>query len=406
MVVEDDGAVSATYSYDDNGNRTDAVVDEQDRLLSHGTFTYGWDADGALVSRTDTSTNATMRFAYDTLGGLRQVTLSDGRVIDYVIDGLGRRIGKRVDGVLQQGFVYDGQLRIVAELDGSGVVRRRYVYSSHANVPDIAIDVLTGETWRIITDHLGSPRLVVDVDDGTIVAEREFDEFGRVVIDSAPGLLPFGFAGGLEDPDTGLVRFGARDYDPESGRWTAKDPIGFNGGTTNLYEYAGNDPLNFSDPSGLFAPVLAGAAVGVLVAFMFAAPNDDNVNLALVGAGGLAGAAIGAGIGAATAVGGSAAVEAGGGVCAAESAAVGGRLGQVLGGIEQGFAANAPQSAMEALAVIQRATSALGLEVGVASLGVDGSIVLTNVGGITTFIGVNGSIIVQRGSQILLSLSP
>jgi hypothetical protein len=196
------------------------------------------------------------------------------------------------------------------------------------------------------------------------------------------------------------------DFDVLGSAWTAKDPIGFNGGTTNLYEYVGNDPLNFSDPSGLFAPVLAGAAVGVLVAFMFAAPNDDNVNLALVGAGGLAGAAIGAGIGAATAVGGSAAVEAGGGVCAVESAAVGGRLGQVLGGIEQGFAANAPQSAMEALAVIQRATSALGLEVGVASLGVDGSIVLTNVGGITTLIGVNGSIIVQRGSQILLSLSP
>ncbi len=266
VVVEEDGAVSATYSYDDNGNRTDAVVDEQDRLLSNGTFTYGWDADGALVSRTDTSTNATTRFAYDTLGGLRQVTLSDGRVIDYVIDGLGRRIGKRVDGVLQQGFVYDGQLRIVAELDGSGVVRRRYVYSSHANVPDIAIDVLTGETWRIITDHLGSPRLVVDIDDGAIVAEREFDEFGRVVIDSAPGLLPFGFAGGLEDPDTGLVRFGARDYDPESGHWTAKDPIGFNGGTTNLYEYVANDPVNRIDPTGLVIRGVDDATLATLMA--------------------------------------------------------------------------------------------------------------------------------------------
>jgi RHS repeat-associated protein len=105
--------------------------------------------------------------------------------------------------------------------------------------------------WRIITDHLGSPRLVVDIDDGTIIAEREFDEFGRVIIDSAPGLLPFGFAGGLADPDTGLIRFGARDYDPDNGRWTAKDPIGFNGGTTNLYEYVGGDPVNDIDPSGL-----------------------------------------------------------------------------------------------------------------------------------------------------------
>ena len=51
--------------------------------------------------------------------------------------------------------------------------------------------------------------------------------------------------------DTGLVRFGARDYDAQTGRWTAKDPIGFRGGQTNLYVYAGADPINLTDPSGL-----------------------------------------------------------------------------------------------------------------------------------------------------------
>jgi hypothetical protein len=49
VVVEEDGAVCATCSYDDNGNRTDAVVDEQDRLLANGDVTYGWGADGALM---------------------------------------------------------------------------------------------------------------------------------------------------------------------------------------------------------------------------------------------------------------------------------------------------------------------------------------------------------------------
>ncbi len=63
--------------------------------------------------------------------------------------------------------------------------------------------------------------------------------------------MPFGFAGGLHDKDTGLVRFGYRDYDPDTGRWTVKDPILFAGGDTDLYGYCLNNPINFSDPFGL-----------------------------------------------------------------------------------------------------------------------------------------------------------
>jgi RHS repeat-associated protein len=62
---------------------------------------------------------------------------------------------------------------------------------------------------------------------------------------------PFGFAGGIYDQDTGLTRFGARDYNPEIGRWLERDPILFNGGTFNLYEYCNNDPVNCIDPDGL-----------------------------------------------------------------------------------------------------------------------------------------------------------
>ncbi|MGH8613246.1 MAG: RHS repeat-associated core domain-containing protein, partial [Gammaproteobacteria bacterium] len=72
------------------------------------------------------------------------------------------------------------------------------------------------------------------------------------ILDTKPGLQPFGFAGGLYDRDTKLLRFGARDYDPEAGRWTAKDPIRFEGGDTNLYGYVLNDPVNFIDPKGLY----------------------------------------------------------------------------------------------------------------------------------------------------------
>ncbi len=79
----------------------------------------------------------------------------------------------------------------------------------------------------------------------------DYDEFGNVINDTNPGFQPFGFAGGLYDQDTKLVRFGARDYDPTVGRWTAKDPISFAGGDTNLYGYVLNDPVNIVDPAGL-----------------------------------------------------------------------------------------------------------------------------------------------------------
>jgi RHS repeat-associated protein len=85
-----------------------------------------------------------------------------------------------------------------------------------------------------------------------VVKTISYDSFGNVIEDSNPGFrLPFGFAGGLYDQDTGLVRFGYRDYDADAGRWTAKDPISFKGGDTNLYGYVTDDPINWIDPDGL-----------------------------------------------------------------------------------------------------------------------------------------------------------
>ena len=124
----------------------------------------------------------------------------------------------------------------------------------------IKIDPITQieTTYRIISDHLGSPRLIINTGDGNIAQQMDYDTWGNVINDTNPGFQPFGFAGGVYDLHTELVRFGARDYDAEAGRWMAKDPIRFEGGDTNLYGYVINDPVNFVDPLGrLFTSVHA-----------------------------------------------------------------------------------------------------------------------------------------------------
>ncbi|MBP1149976.1 MULTISPECIES: RHS repeat-associated core domain-containing protein [Methylocaldum] len=188
-------------------------------------------------------------FSYDAFGYLRHVTLPDGTVIDYRIDGQHRRIGKQVNGTPVQGFLYQDGLCPIAELDGENQIVSRFVYADKSHVP--AYLIRDGHTYRIISDHLGSPRLVVHTADGTVMQRLDYDAWGQIILDTNPGFQPFGFAGGLYDRDTGLVRFGARDYDPETGRWTAKDPIRFRGGDSNLYAYVLNDPINWVDPLGL-----------------------------------------------------------------------------------------------------------------------------------------------------------
>jgi len=122
------------------------------------------------------------------------------------------------------------------------------VYGSRANIPDYMIH--GGAEYQIVSDHVGSPVLVVNTTTGAIAQKVTYDEFGKVLTDTNPGFTPFGFAGCLYDQDTKLCRFGARDYDAETGRWTAKDPILFAGGDANLYGYVENDPINWIDASG------------------------------------------------------------------------------------------------------------------------------------------------------------
>lgn len=244
--------------------------------------------------------NATQKssFVYDVMGNLKQVTLPSGQVLDYKSDGMDRRAEKRTAGIAQWRYLYEDQYRVATQLSPSSNVQRRFVYATRVNVPDYFIS-LGGEKFRVIMDHLGSPRLIVRIDNGSISQRMDYTVLGEVTNNTNPSLQPFGFAGGIYDPDTQLVRFGARDYDPRSGgRWTTKDPIRFMGGDVNLYGYVLNDPVNITDPSGLIHPAVATGAVGAAVGFGAAFMNSKAktkcgfaVDLAL---GTLSGAAAGA----------------------------------------------------------------------------------------------------------------
>ena len=250
-IVTRNGAPFESYIYDANGNRLTRVsaagttiygTDDQDRLLSavgtSGAQSWMYDSNGDLVQCND-STGQTS-FDYDTTGQLLNVTKPNGNVVSYELDAWNKRATKKINGVVQRKWLYAGGLLPVAEYDAN---------DNLTAVFNGAYMVKNGNTYRLVRDHLGSVRLVVDAATGTVAQRLSYGPFGEVLEDTSPGFQPFGYAGGLYDPDTGLVRFGARDYDSNLGRWTCKDPIALAGGR-NLYSYCANNPVNLTDASG------------------------------------------------------------------------------------------------------------------------------------------------------------
>ena len=254
LTVWRDGTLREQYGYDANGNRTsrqlgaDPVVtathDIQDRLIQQDGVSYQFDDAGFLVQRgSDT-------FQYSARGELRQAEVG-GQTVTYAYDGLGRRVGRTDAGGTTQ-YLYGNPeipFRITASRDPSGVATV-YTYDEGGRL----FALRRGDAWYYVaSDLLGTPRLVADAG-GTVTKSLEYDAFGRLLSDSNPAFdLPVGFAGGLGDSVTGLVRFGARDYDPEAGRWTARDPVLFRGHQVNLYAYVGNNPVQMVDPWGVWS---------------------------------------------------------------------------------------------------------------------------------------------------------
>jgi RHS repeat-associated protein len=252
--VRRDGQPVERYQYDDHGNRTSAqyppaaaettTFNARDQVTARGPTRYEYDLEGFLSRRgADT-------FEYATSGELLAADI-DGSHITYDYDALSRRVAQS-DSTGTTQYLYGDPaspflLTAVRASDGT-LSRLRYDDSARL----IAIE-RGGQRYYVATDGLGTPRAVSDAQ-GNVIKTIEQDSFGRTLSDSNPAFeLPIGFAGGLQDAATGLVRFGLRDYEPLTGRWTARDLILFAAGQVNLYSYANNDPVNARDPTGLAA---------------------------------------------------------------------------------------------------------------------------------------------------------
>lgn len=232
----------------------------ENHLLTAGEASYTYDADGFLTSRT--TGEGTTLFQYALRGELLSVQLTDGTLIEYEHDPMGRRIAKKVNGMLMEKYLWHGRSCLLAVLDQNGNPLQRFTYADD-RVP--LSMTAGGNVYYLFYDATGSLRQIVDAG-GNVVKALTYDAFGNVLQDTNPALaIPIAFAGGLYDPDTGLIRFGHRDYDPDIGRWTAKDPIFFDGGDADLYGYCLDDPVNLVDGDGLLAQSLvAGITAGAI----------------------------------------------------------------------------------------------------------------------------------------------
>jgi RHS repeat-associated protein len=219
---------------------------EEDHLMTAGDIQYEYNIDGFLAIKAN-GTNIT-NYAYSSRGELLRVNLPDGRVIEYTHDPLGRRIDKRINGTIVEKYLWQNMTRLLAVYDGANNLLMRFKYADDRMPVEVAI---AGVTYYLVYDQVGSLRLVAN-SAGNVIKRIDYDSFGNIIDETNEALnIPFGFAGGLHDRDTGFVRFGYRDYDPDVGRWTAKDPIFFTGGDTDLYGYVLNNPVSLIDTWGL-----------------------------------------------------------------------------------------------------------------------------------------------------------
>ena len=288
------GGAEARLSYEPATNRV-ATVDRGSGAVAD----YTWRANGQLASRTAAPGAPAVDVGY-VPGTALPATLSDpdsAAKVRLGYDGNGQRVLKQVGDASPELFVNAGAAGPLLSVDASGTATA-WIYGPAGLVGMVR----EGRRYSVATDYLRSPRVVFDAD-GKLAAAYSYNAFGQVAAatEPSPHWLPFGFAGRQWDAEVGLAYFGARLYDPSTGRFLAPDP---RGQYASAYVYVGNQPTMLVDPSGELSE-FAEAGIEMGLAILFAAATIATLGAsaavipAAVAAGGVvAGVAAGAAIGA------------------------------------------------------------------------------------------------------------
>ncbi len=238
--------VSAT---DFSGNANTSVAKDTISIGNgtNGSFTYD------LNGNTLTSSNPAVTYGWDAED--RLVKIVRGNVtIEFVYDGLNRRVAEKQNGVITKRWLWCGGLAMEERnASGSTVTKRFFNFGEQIN----------GTSYYFTKDHLGSVKEMTDAG-GVVKARYSYDPYGRRTRTSGTVDADFGFTGHYYHAASGLHLTLFRAYDASTGRWLNRDPIEELGGL-NLYGYAGANTINYVDKDGLFIWIAAGALIGAVV---------------------------------------------------------------------------------------------------------------------------------------------
>jgi len=218
------------------------AVNNLNQYTAVGNRQLGYDADGNLTRSYDAN-GQPVQMRYDALGRLVRVESAQG-VTTYTYDAVGNLASITHNGETRE-LLYDGKLPI-AEFDESGQLTRRYWYG-HGLVGQQTRDRAVFFGY----DLTGHTRLITAAD-GSVLGRVAYDPFGAIVRTQGLVDTDFLFCGrlGQRTLPTGGVLMGSRVYNPSLGRFQQLDPIRLRSDSLNLYRYAVNSPVGYTDPSG------------------------------------------------------------------------------------------------------------------------------------------------------------